>query len=244
MSFPLVSIITAVKNNPEFIEQAIQSVLTQTYRNVQYIVIDGASTDTTVQIIEKYSGKIDAFISEPDSGIAEAWNKGLKYVKGEIVGLLNADDFYHSESVAKVVEKLDPCEKVLTYGNTIWVDRKTGEHIKARDPVFRSTDLWKGFNFFHTTCFVPKRMYDLVGGFSLRYKIAVDTDFLLRCLTVGARFENAGNTTFMRTGGLSMKRELFAYSEYVRQLFLYPVPWKIRIKAVMRLCKAKVLRFV
>ena len=92
---PLVTIITVVFNGEKYLQQTIQSVINQTYDNVEYVVIDGGSTDGTVDIIRKYEDKIDYWVSEPDQGIYDAMNKGIQLAGGEIVGLINSDDCYH-----------------------------------------------------------------------------------------------------------------------------------------------------
>ena len=89
---PKISIVTVCYNSKSHIEEAIQSVLNQTYKNLEYIVIDGGSTDGTLDIIDKYKDKIDYFVSEPDKGISDAFNKGIKAATGDIIGICNADD--------------------------------------------------------------------------------------------------------------------------------------------------------
>ena len=90
----LVTVITACYNSGNFLEDAVLSVINQTYKPIQHIIIDGKSSDNTLEIIKKYQNNISMWISEPDSGYADAWNKGLRYAKGDIVGMLNADDMY------------------------------------------------------------------------------------------------------------------------------------------------------
>ena len=105
------SIITVSLNNKDTIEQTIRSVLSQTYNNVEYIVIDGGSTDGTVDIIKKYEDKISYWVSESDKGIYDAMNKGIRKATGDIVGILNADDFYVDENVLEKVVKCFEKEK-------------------------------------------------------------------------------------------------------------------------------------
>ena len=100
----LISIITVVKNAENTIEKCIKSILNQNYKNVQYIIIDGNSTDNTKKIIEKYRNKVSLIISEDDNGIWDAMNKGIKLAEGEILGFINADDFYYENSL-KIVNK-------------------------------------------------------------------------------------------------------------------------------------------
>lgn len=116
-----VSIITVALNNAEYIEACIQSVINQGYENIEYIVIDGGSTDGTIDIIKKYEDKINVWISEPDRGIYDAMNKGIRMATGDVVGFLNADDVYYDpsvlENVAKVMgdQSVDACYSDLVY---------------------------------------------------------------------------------------------------------------------------------
>ena len=118
------SIVTISLNSADFIEDAIESVLAQDYKNVEYIIIDGASTDGTLDIIEKYKNKIAKIVSEPDKGIYDAMNKGIKIARGDIVGFLNSDDLYiGNKALTKIADcfinqKIDGC-----YGNLIYINR-------------------------------------------------------------------------------------------------------------------------
>jgi glycosyltransferase involved in cell wall biosynthesis len=97
---PLVSIITVVLNGAKYIEQTIKSILDQNYANIEYIIVDGGSTDGTLEILKRYNDKIDYWVSERDKGIYFAMNKGISFAKGELIGILNADDFYLEGAVA------------------------------------------------------------------------------------------------------------------------------------------------
>ena len=99
---PLISIITVVYNGEKTIEQTITSVSEQTYKNIEYIIVDGKSTDGTMQIVSKYKGKIAKIICEKDKGIYDAMNKGISLAKGDIIGLLNADDFYEPDAIENI----------------------------------------------------------------------------------------------------------------------------------------------
>src|SRR5258705_5340519 len=100
---PLVSIITIVYNGEKYIEDSIRSVINQSYKNIEYIIIDGGSSDNTVSIIKKYEKQIAFWISEKDKGISDAFNKGIAKATGEIIGILNSDDWYERDTVAKAV---------------------------------------------------------------------------------------------------------------------------------------------
>ena len=112
---PLVSVITIVYNGELHLEQTIKTVLEQSYSPVEYIVIDGGSTDNTMNIIKRYESHLGAWLSEKDNGIADAFNKGLKLVKGEIIGILNADDWYEPDAIEKAVAVLKDTD--IAYGD-------------------------------------------------------------------------------------------------------------------------------
>ena len=181
-SQPLVSIITVVFNGDKYLEQTIKSVLGQTYTNVEYIVIDGGSTDNSVSIIKKYTDQIAYWISEPDGGISAAFNKGIQRATGEIIGLINADDWYENDTVEKVVAAMENYDVV--YGNlALWRKEKqevifTGNHHY----------LTKEMTINHPTVFVRRQCYLQHGLFDLRYKYAMDYDFLLRLFVNGCSF--------------------------------------------------------
>ena len=119
---PLVTIITIVKNGEKYIENAIKSVINQTYENIEYIIIDGRSTDRTLDIIATYNESIDYWISEKDSGISDAFNKGINLANGELIGIVNSDDWLETNAVETIVNHLD--EKHSIYcGNLKLYDR-------------------------------------------------------------------------------------------------------------------------
>ncbi len=110
-----ISIITVVWNNQETIKDAIESVLNQTYKNIEYIIIDGASTDSTIEIIKSYGDKINIFVSEKDNGIYDAMNKGITLATGDVVGILNSDDIYmNNTSIQNIISKFEK-KKLIVY---------------------------------------------------------------------------------------------------------------------------------
>ena len=220
-SRPLVSIITAVYNGRQFIEEAIQSVFNQTCQPVQYIIMDGGSTDGTLSIIGKHANRIDVVCSGKDRGIADAWNKGLMHAKGDILGFLNSDDWYDPRTLETVIQSLRKNDLTITYGDVVFVDRASGRLLERSRGHFEPGKLLHGFGFFHTSCFFSRVVLERVGMFSTRYRIAIDTDWLLRGIKKGVSFSHAGNTTYMRTGGVSFARQEAASSEYLRQLVFH-----------------------
>ena len=181
----LVSIITVCLNNQKFIPFAIESVLNQTYADIEYIVIDGGSTDRTIEIVKSYGDKISRFISEPDFGIYDAMNKGIRLARGSIIGLLNSDDiFIDDHVVSTVVEKFRQSSCDVLYGDLYYVNQddtnkiiriwKTGEYVPG--------SFKRGWHPPHPTFYVSKRIYDRYGYFDLEFKLASDFELMLRFL--------------------------------------------------------------
>ena len=174
----LVSIITVSYNASKTIEQTILSVINQTYTNIQYIIIDGKSTDETIDIVNKYKEYISVFVSEKDNGIYDAMNKGISLAQGELIGIINADDWYELDTVETVVKKYNlqiNQTNCLYYGMLrIWREEKEYcvrqfHHNFVTETVIQ-----------HPTNFVPKALYDIYGGFDASFKIAADYDLLTR----------------------------------------------------------------
>jgi len=180
---PKISIITVVYNGEKFLEETIQSVLNQSYKNIEYIIIDGGSTDGTVEIIKKYEEKLHYWVSEADNGIYDAMNKGIGLCNGELIGIINADDWYLPKSIEKVVEvyKESNTDEVLIHGildvydkNENYVHSRGGRDI----PIMR----WMSTPFKHPTCFVSSKVYKKIGLFDTQYRLAADYDFMLRVI--------------------------------------------------------------
>ena len=170
----LVSIITIVYNGEKFIEKCIQSVLDQSYSSIEYIIIDGGSTDHTVDIIKKYAASVTTWISEKDKGISDAFNKGLQLAKGEVIGLINADDWYESYAVEKVVGMMGDFD--IIYGDLkLWKNDKVDFVLRGNHEY-----LTNEMTVNHPTVFVKRECYEKHGLFSTQYKCAMDYDLMLR----------------------------------------------------------------
>ena len=202
-----VSIITVVWNNKETIENAILSVLNQVYPNIEYIIVDGQSTDGTIEIINKYKDKIDKFISEPDKGIYDGLNKGIKLATGDIIAFLHSDDEYFSNDVIeKVVRKFQQNNSDGIYGDLIYVNEKDEIIRYWKSGEFSLEKLKKGWMPPHPALFLKKEIYDKYGSFNLEYKIAADYDFILRVLKDNPKFSYIPEVLYkMRLGGASNK---------------------------------------
>lgn len=181
-----VSIITICYNRKNTISQCIESVLDQNYNDIEYIVIDGNSTDGTKDVIQFYADKISTYISEPDKGMYDAINKGLKIATGEIVGLMHSDDtFYDSDVVSKIVATFSKSPAIDgIYGNGIYVtndeQQKMVRNRIGGDYVFKK--LKSGWLPLHPTVYLKKSVIEQFGYYNLNFKIASDTEFLLRYL--------------------------------------------------------------
>lgn len=182
----LFSIITVVYNNHRTIADALESVLNQDYRPLEYFIIDGESTDGTLEIINRYQDRLQRIIVESDEGIYDALNKGIRLANGEIIGLLNSDDLYiHNEVLTKVaaIFKSHP-DLDIVYGDLVYV--------KA-DNIYKTVRYWTSKPYYksffeegeippHPAVFVRKRVYNQIGGFRLDLKFAADYEFILRAM--------------------------------------------------------------
>lgn len=198
-SGPLVSIITIVYNGEAFLEKTIKSVLAQSYANIEYIIIDGGSTDSTLDIIKKYESGVAYWKSEPDKGISDAFNKGIAIAQGELVGIINADDWYAPDAVEQIVKCYQP-HSVLHGNMQYWNEDGTkGMYVKPNDAL-----LPQEMTLNHPTVFISKSVYLQHGMFSLDYKLSMDYQLLLRLYIAGVSFIHVDKTiSNMRSGGFS-----------------------------------------
>src|SRR5687768_5071235 len=181
---PLVSIVTIVYNGAGHLEQTIRSVLEQSYSNIEYFIVDGGSTDGSVSIIRKYEASLAGWISEPDKGISDAFNKGIDRTHGSIIGLINADDWYEKDCVTKVVAAMDNYD--IAYGDVrYW---KNGHPIFVQEG--RHQLLEKEMTVNHPTVFVKRKCYEQEGKFDPAVRFAMDYDFLLRLYVKGYTFSH------------------------------------------------------
>ena len=180
---PLVSIITVVYHGEKHIEQTVQSVLNQTYKNIEYIVIDGGSTDATIDILRKYDRKIACWVSEPDKGIYDAMNKGIGCATGEVIGILNADDRYHDAQVLHDVLEAFRSDSAVdaVYGDLVYVD---GDRVVRywRGGRPHMIKYYLGWIPPHPTFFVRREVYEESGVFDTQFPIVADYEFMLRTL--------------------------------------------------------------
>ncbi|WP_340111699.1 glycosyltransferase family 2 protein [Maribellus mangrovi] len=202
-SLPKISIITVVFNGVQFIESTIRSVIGQNYPNFEYLIIDGKSTDGTVDLIKKYEDNIGFWVSEPDQGIYDAMNKGLKKATGDFVLFMNAGDaFYEKNTLSKIPFEQHPNADIF-YGETVIIDENTGEELGLRRKKLPIDLDWKhykkGMVACHQSSLVRK---NIAGEYNTEYKLSADIDWVIRALkksretvftqTIVARFLNGG----------------------------------------------------
>lgn len=205
-----ISIITVVYNNATTIEHTIQSVLTQDYPWVEHVIVDGASTDGTLDIINKYRSQIGIIISEKDNGMYDAMNKGIKAATGDVIGILNSDDFFYDDQVLSQIATAFTNDTTLeaTIGDIIFVkeDNNTPlRHYNAQH--WRPTKFAWGYMPPHPSFFCKKELFAVYGFYKTDYKIAADYELLIRFLLVKkVRYKYLPIiTTKMRMGGKSTK---------------------------------------
>lgn len=158
-NIPLISIITVVYNGSKTLEQTIQSVINQSYKNIEYIIIDGYSTDGTIEIIKKYEKVVSFWISEPDKGLYDAMNKGISYAKGEIIGMINSDDWYEPNAVELIVKSFieNPTKRIF-HGNRFDILEDGTKKIKKFHPS-RFKFIYYCMTYNHPSMFVHHEIY-------------------------------------------------------------------------------------
>jgi len=179
-----ISIITVAFNAVNTIEDTIESVVAQTYSNIEYIVVDGGSIDGTVDVIKKYSEYIHMWISEPDKGIYDAMNKGIAMATGDVIGILNADDVYaHTDALQKISEAFEDTVIDCCYGDLVYVSEDLSQDIRYwKSSIYDESLFAKAWIPPHPTFFVRKEGYERCGKFDSQYKLAADYELMLRFL--------------------------------------------------------------
>ncbi|NOQ77307.1 MAG: glycosyltransferase [Methylococcaceae bacterium] len=204
-----ISIITVCYNSSQYIRSAIDSVLSQSYTDIEYIVIDGGSTDETLEIINEYMDQISLIISEVDEGMYDAMNKGIALASGDIIGILNSDDFYSNINViSDVVGCFNTKDGIdMIFGN---VDFVNAQDLNSPLRLYSSSRFspWKlrfGFMPAHPASFIKKSAYNGVGSYKLGYNIAADFDMFVRLLLGAKKKYYSLNKVMvrMRLGGVS-----------------------------------------
>ena len=176
-----ISIITVCYNSSNTLEKTIQSVAGQNYDNIEYIIVDGNSTDDTLKIIDDYKSNITKWISEPDEGLYDAMNKGIKIATGDIIGILNSDDIFSSTTIISIIAdafKRNKCD--ILYGNINYLNNENKNVRYWKSSKFIKGDFINGWHPPHPSLFVKKDVYDKDGNFDISLQISSDFELMLR----------------------------------------------------------------
>jgi len=203
-----ISIITAVFNAVDTVEETILSVANQTHSDVEHIIVDGASTDGTLGVVDKYRTRIARIVSEPDLGIYDGMNKGLRQATGDVIGFLNADDVYAHEGVlARVAEAMARGDLDVLFGDAEFVSANNPRRIvrRYRSNNFRPDRIGWGWMPAHPTLFLKRQIFERSGSFRTDYRIAGDFELVARIFqNASLRYRYLPEVLVrMRTGGIS-----------------------------------------
>ena len=240
------SIITVALNNAVSIEDTICSILSQSYPDIEYIIIDGGSSDGTQAIIERYSHKITKVVSEPDQGMYDAMNKGISIARGDIVGILNADDIYNNSGILQqVADSFVRTGADACYGDLVYVDQNapSGHVVRLwRAGEYSRYKLYLGWMPPHPTFFVKRSCYISYGGYRVDMGTSADYELMLRYLLC----HNVVPTYIpqqivkMRIGGISNRSLLYRLKAHQadwrswRVNHLCPFPWTLPLKPLTK----------
>ena len=183
-----ISVITAVRKNRATVAEALDSVLAQDHPDRELIVIEGASNDGTLEVIQRYAGQIAHLVSEPDRSVYDALNKGLRLATGDVVGFLHADDRYADDRVlSRIAAALADPTVDACYGDLLYVGKDDPRHVVRywRAGPYHPRRLRRGWMPPHPTFYARRAVYQRLGGFNLDYRIAADYDCLLRFFGTG-----------------------------------------------------------
>jgi len=243
-----ISIITPTNNSENNIDKCAQSIISQTYKKFEHIVVDNLSTDRTVEIVKNIYLENDLslklrIISEKDGGISEAFNKGIEAATGDIITILNSDDYYFSQSVFEQVNKAFNNNKIMfVHGNILFKDDLYGSNI--RKPLL--CDVRKAMPFNHLTMFLRKELYKQIGLFDIKYKYAMDFDLICRLyksinkLKFISVYLEGEPMVVMKAGGASWANELKSIEE-TKQILIANNLWTLtaQISYFLRLLRTR-----
>ena len=246
MTQPLISLVTVVFNGEKLIADTLGSAVDQTYKNIELVIIDGASKDKTVDIAKKFQSHTGTLISEPDKGIYDAMNKGIKAAKGEWIYFLNAGDSFYDEKVLEdIFTKYDLTNCDLVYAKVQTKNEPTGiDYITGEPVTFK--DFFTRYPICHQATFTRKSAFDQIGLYDTRYRLAGDTEWFTRFFKlqpekaffidrIVAFYDIQGTTYHKRMQGykeyLHFGKKYFPFFVSLKNQFFYPLLW-IKVKMI------------
>lgn len=214
-----ISIITVVCNAENTLERAVKSVISQQNVDLEYIVIDGGSSDHTLDIIRRYEEKISFWVSEPDNGIYDAMNKGVRFSSGDIVAFLNSDDWYEPNAIQDVVNTFENKNIDVLCADARIVD---GNFSRVRKADMDGRTLIRQLPTSHQAVFSTRKWFEKVGGFNLKYLISADYEWMTRSVRKGCRMETLHKVVVnFSMGGISTRCGTTVYKEIRETAFKY-----------------------
>lgn len=214
-----ISVITIAYNCESEIEDTIRSVINQTYQNREYIIVDGASTDKTLSVINQYKENVDIIISEPDKGRSDAFNKGIQRATGDYIVMINAGDLLTEDALEKFVQNYEIGYDVIK-GNTIRWNPDTGKRFRER-PVINYPSIPFNFLICHQSTYISKKAYEKFGDYLVDFCIGMDFELMLRFTRLGARFYSIDeDLAIFRMGGISQTSKKRRYEELKKAMVI------------------------
>ena len=180
-----ISIITITFNSEKTLEETIQSIISQEYDNLEYLIIDGGSKDGTMSIVGKYRDKIAFVVSEPDKGICDAFNKGIAHATGDVIGIINSDDILLPGALKTIASCYSPEIDIYSGNVLMWNDQTGQTYIRKPDLEYKGIN--KSFKACHPARFIARKAYEKYGTYSLEFRYCMDVDLLIRFLRGGAK---------------------------------------------------------
>ena len=215
-----ITVITVCYNSVKTIERTIKSVLSQNYGELEYIIVDGGSTDGTLEILRKYQTDLSVCISEPDNGLYDAMNKGLERASGEVFAFLNSDDYY-VENVLNCVNEYFKADDIDMVSGNMYICTE-GIIEKAVYDKSSKENLFFGVVYPHPALFARRKLYMKYGGFDTSYKIAADSDWVMKVCLGGAKVLCVGDYfTYFSDGGISSRKKYLAWEEEYHMALKY-----------------------
>lgn len=246
---PLISIITVCYNAAGILEKTLHSAINQTYKNFELVIVDGNSKDNTVKVAQKFNQYIGSLISEPDNGIYDAMNKGIKFAKGQWLYFLNAGDAFYSNNILEKIFGSNSYNNIwLIYGKVETKNEPTGINYVTGEPV-TIKDFYKRYPICHQATFTHKDAFKNIGFFNTQYKLAADTEWFTRLFLAQANkavfideiiayYDIQGATYHKRMAGyreyLHFGSKLFPWHIAFKNFLLYPLLW-LKVKLIRML---------